>query len=116
MRKPGLPPTVVQEYAADGVKAIESGSMSKLVALLHDVVINRGTITISDALSAAELQPIGPVIAELAVRSLLADPLSDGQDHVGVLVLMHTTPRARASRCLACRDTYSVQIAASIES
>ena len=64
MRKPGLPPTVVQEYAADGVKAIESGSMSKLVALLHDVVINRGTITISDALSAAELQPIGPVIAE----------------------------------------------------
>jgi len=110
MRKPGLPPTVVQEYAADGVKAIESGSMSKLVALLHDVVINRGTITISDALSAAELQPIGPVIAELAVRSLLAVPLSDGQDHVGVLLLMQSTPRGWHSSDLVVLKTIAEQI------
>ena len=110
MRKPGLPLTAVQEYCADGVKATEAGSLSKLVALLHDLVINRGTITISDSVSAAELQPIRPIIAELAVTSLLAVPLSDGQDHVGVLLLMQGTPRGWHSSDLVVLKTIAEQI------
>src|SRR5205807_8611829 len=95
MRKPGLPLTAVQEYCADGVKATEAGSLSKLVALLHDLVINRGTITISDSVSAAELQPIRPIISELAATSPSPVPHSHGQDHGGVLLLTQGTPPRR---------------------
>jgi diguanylate cyclase (GGDEF)-like protein len=110
MRKPGLPPTLMQEYCADGVKATDSGTMANLVGLLHDVVINRGTITISDAPAAAELQPIRAVIAELGVTSVLAVPLSDGQDHLGVLLLMQGTARGWHSSDLVVLKTIAEQI------
>ncbi|HYL12960.1 MAG TPA: diguanylate cyclase [Terriglobales bacterium] len=110
MRKPGLPPTAVEEYSADGVEAADSASMAKLVALLHDLAMNRGTLSIPDALAAPELQPVRPILAELAVTSLLALPLSDGQEQVGVLLLTHSTPRGWHSSDLVVLKTIAEQI------
>jgi len=93
MRKPGLPPTAVQEYCADLVRPGEVGALAKLVSAVHDWALNRGVLAIPDALAAPELQSVRSVVKDLGVSSLLAFPLSDGPDQVGVLLLMHTSSR-----------------------
>ncbi len=110
MRKPGLPPTAVKEYCADGIAAGEAGALAKVVAAVQDLAISHGTLTIADAGAAAELQPVSEAVAELAVTSLLALPLSDGPDHVGVLVLMNSTPRGWHSGDIVVLKTISDQI------
>lgn len=110
MRKPGLPPTAVKEYRADDIAAGEAGALAKVVAAVQDLAIARGTLTIADAGAAPELQPAAQALAELAVTSLLALPLSDGTDHMGVLILMNNTPRGWHSSDIVVLKTISEQI------
>ncbi|HET7209534.1 MAG TPA: tetratricopeptide repeat protein [Terriglobales bacterium] len=111
MRKPGAPPSLVQEYCADGVRAGDLGPTAKLVAALHDLCIARNsTVTIPDALTAPELQSMREIAAELAVTSLLAVPLSDGPEHVGLLLLMHSTARVWNSNDVVVLKTVAEQI------
>ena len=110
MRKPGLPPTAVQEYCADGIRAADAGPMAKLVSLVHDLAVNRGTLTIPDTLVAPELQAAREIVSELAVSSLVALPLNEGQDHVGVLLLMSATPRTWNSNDVVLLKTIAEQI------
>ena len=93
MRKPGLPPTAVQEYCVEDVSAGESSPLAKLVSFVHEICVIRGMLTISDALAAPELQPVREVIGELTATSVLAVPLTDGVEHVGLLLLMSSAPR-----------------------
>src|SRR5438132_1557293 len=93
MRKPGLAPTAVKEFCAEGFGKGDSNAVAKVIAAVQDLAISRGTLTVSDALGAAELQPAREALAALGVASLLALPLSDGADHVGVLMLAQNTPR-----------------------
>jgi diguanylate cyclase (GGDEF)-like protein len=93
MRKPGLPPTALQEYHADGTAAAETSALASVVTACQDLAISRGTISISDTLTAPEAQPVRRVLAELGVTSLLALPLMDGEDHVGLLVFMQSSER-----------------------
>ncbi|HEY7617153.1 MAG TPA: GAF domain-containing protein, partial [Terriglobales bacterium] len=109
MRKPGLPPTAVQEYCSDGIQAADAGNAAKIVALLHDLAVNRGTLNIPDALGASELQPVRALLAELSVVSLLAVPLNDGQEHVGMLLLMQSSARGWHSSDLVVLKTIGEQ-------
>jgi diguanylate cyclase (GGDEF)-like protein len=93
MRKPGLPPTALQEYHADGVVAAETGALASVIAACQELVVARGTVNIVDTLTAPEVQPIRRVLAELGVTSLLALPLMDGEDHIGVLLCMQNLER-----------------------
>ncbi|PYX38444.1 MAG: hypothetical protein DMG81_11770, partial [Acidobacteria bacterium] len=93
MRKPGLPPTAVQEFRADGVVAGESAALAAIVTACQDLAISRGTLNLSDTLSAPEAQPIRRFLAELGVTSLLALPLVDGEDHIGIAVFMQSSER-----------------------
>jgi len=110
MRKPGLAPTAVQEFCADGIKSADAGGMVKLVSTLHDLSVNRGVVNIADTLAAPELQAVREVVTELAITSLLALPLSDGQDHVGVLLLMQSAPRGWNSNDVVVLKTIGEQI------
>lgn len=110
MRKPALPATAIEEYSADGVRAADPRQMVKLVSLVHDLAVNRGTLTIPDTLAAPELQPVREIITELALTSLLALPLSDGQEQVGILLLMQTTPRGWNSSDVVVLKTIGEQI------
>jgi diguanylate cyclase (GGDEF)-like protein len=110
MRKPGLPPTAVQEYCDDGVKMADAGPMAKLVSTLHDLAVNRGPVAIPDTLTAPELHPVREVIAELAIRSLLALPLSDGQDHVGLLLMTQSKNRGWNANEILVLKTIGEQI------
>jgi len=52
--------------------------------------VSLGTLAVPHAATAPELEEIRELVAELGIASLLALPLSDGEDQVGVLLLMQT--------------------------
>jgi diguanylate cyclase (GGDEF)-like protein len=93
MRKPGLPPTALQEYHADSVTNGEASALASVVAACQELAVARGTVNIPDTLTAPEVQPVRRVLAELGVTSLLALPLMDGEDHIGILVFMQSSQR-----------------------
>ena len=110
MRKPGLPPTAVKEFCSDGVKAGNASALAKVVAAIQDLAISQGALAVTDAASAPELQAVREALAELNITSLLALPLSDGQDHVGVLFLSQNTPQGWHSNDIVVLKTISDQV------
>ncbi len=91
MRKPGLTLTAIKEYfgTADPGNPV---ALEKIAALVQDLAISRGTLSITDARNAPELKPVREALENLNIRSLIAIPLSDGSDHVGILLLGNSTP------------------------
>ena len=67
-------------------------------------------MTITDAPAAPELQEVREVLVELGITSLLALPLSDGQDQMGVLLLTQNTARGWHSADVVVLKTISEQI------
>ncbi len=59
---------------------------------------------------APELQEVREVVAELGIASLLALPLNDGEDQMGVLVLIQNTPRGWHSGDIVVLKTITEQI------
>jgi diguanylate cyclase (GGDEF)-like protein len=110
MRKPGLPPTAVKEFCGEGLKAGNASALAKVVAAVQDLAISRGVVALTDAAAAPELQLVREALAELNVTSLLALPLSDGQDHVGVLFLAQNSPQGWHSNDIVVLKTISDQI------
>jgi diguanylate cyclase (GGDEF)-like protein len=109
-RKPGMVPSAVKEYLGEGVKAGDAQALSKLVTAVQDAAISEGTLTLADAVAAPELQEIREVLVELGITSLLALPLSDGQDQMGVLVLAQNSARGWHSADVVVLKTISEQI------
>lgn len=110
LRKPGLPPSSVQEYHSDGLLPMSSAALVSVVETLQDLAVARGTVTISDAARAPELTEIRAAIEELQIDSLLALPLAEGDDHIGVLILTQNSSRTwQASEVLVIR-TLSDQV------
>jgi diguanylate cyclase (GGDEF)-like protein len=93
MRKPGLSPTALQEFHADGIAPGSSAALASVVSACQELAVARGTVDIPDTLSAPEIQPVRRVLAELGVTSLLTLPLMDGEDHIGILVFMQSSQR-----------------------
>jgi len=94
LRKPGRGVTAIKEFAGSGSASASAEVLQKLLTGIHDLVLNKGVLTHGDLAGAGELMPIAPQLSELEVRSLLALPLSDGNDSLGVLVLLNKTPRS----------------------
>jgi diguanylate cyclase (GGDEF)-like protein len=111
MRKPGLHTTSVKEHCSENSKPAEPRGMEKIATTIHDLAINRGgSLTIAEAQSAPELQAIRETLSQLAVTSLLALPLNDGAEHVGLLLLMDSRPHAWGSNDVMVLKTISDQI------
>ncbi len=109
MRKPGLLATAIKEYCPDGRPA-EAAVLGKIVPTVHDLAISRGTLAVADAQSAPELQNIREILVQLAIRSFLALPLSDGSEQVGVLLLFDSAARTWNSNDVMVLKTISDQI------
>jgi diguanylate cyclase (GGDEF)-like protein len=92
MRTPGSAPTAVQEFCGRGVKAGSSGAIKEVMCALQDM-LSEDPVIIADAQKAPELQSARKALAELGTSTVLALPLSNGEDSVGVLALMHNKPR-----------------------
>jgi diguanylate cyclase (GGDEF)-like protein len=93
LRKPGLPPSSVQEYHMEGLIPASSAALVSLVETLQDLAVARGTVTVGDARQAAELMGVRAAVEELQIESLLAMPLTEGNDQVGVLILTQNVDR-----------------------
>ena len=110
LRKPGLPPSSVQEYHMEGLIPGSSAALIGLVETLQDLAVARGTVTISDAKNAPELIDVCSGVEELQVESLLVLPLTEANDQIGVLILTQDTGRTwQASEVLVIR-TLSDQV------
>jgi diguanylate cyclase (GGDEF)-like protein len=110
LRKPGLPPSSVQEYHMEGLIPASSAALVSLVETLQDLAVARGTVTVGDARNAPELMGVRSSVEELQIESLLALPLTEGNDQIGVLILTQNTGRVwQASEVLVIR-TLSDQV------
>jgi len=94
LRKPGLPPSSVQEYHAEGLIPVSAGALASMVEAVQDLAVARGTLAITDAASAPELLSIRAAIEEAQIKSILALPLTDNNDQIGVLILTQNKGRA----------------------
>ncbi len=110
MRKPGLPPTALKEFCGAGVKAGNNSALAKVVAAVQDLAISQGALAVTDAAAAPELQSVREALAELNITSLLAIPLSDGADHVGVLFLAQNQTQGWHVNDIVVLKTISDQI------
>jgi diguanylate cyclase (GGDEF)-like protein len=110
LRKPGLPPSSVQEYHMEGLIPVSSAALVSLVETLQDLAVARGTVTVGDAGNAPELMGVRSAVEELQIESLLALPLTEGNDQIGVLILTQNAGRVwQASEVLVIR-TLSDQV------
>src|SRR5580658_5463280 len=92
MRSPGSAPTAVQEFCGRGVKEGSPGAIREVLCALQDMGSTE-PIIIADAQKSSELKTAHKALAELGTSAILALPLSNGEDSVGMLALMHNKPR-----------------------
>jgi diguanylate cyclase (GGDEF)-like protein len=93
MRTPGSAPTAVQEFCGKGVKEGSPAAIKEVMIALQDMASDEPVI-ISDAQRGPELQNVRNAVTELGATAVLALPLSNGEDSVGVMALLHNKPRA----------------------
>src|SRR5262249_48358194 len=110
MGKAGLPPTAVDEYCAEGHKKASASTIAELVACLHHAIGGHEPLVISDAPKAPALQSAKKAIAELGPATILAIPLSEGEETVGILILMHDRPRTWQQGDMVVLKTLSDQM------
>ncbi len=110
LRKPGLPPSSVQEYHHEGILPAASAILVSLVGTLQDLAITRGTLTIGDAERAPELSGVRAELKQLQIESVLALPLNEGNEHTGVLILTQDKVRVWQTAELLVIRTLSEQV------
>ena len=110
MRKPGLPPTALQEYHADGVASGDNAALAAVVTVCQDLCVDRGMVQAADALTASELQPIRRQVAELSVTSVLAIPLLENEEQIGVLLFLHSNSRTWSPAEVVVLKTLAEQV------
>ncbi len=84
---PGKPPSAALEYCGPGVQASDVMAVVKLIMTLGDMATQRGPIVVPNAVAAPELARVQPVMLSLGINALVAVPLVDGEENIGLLML-----------------------------
>ena len=93
MGKAGSFPTALEEFCAEGLKKAGGAAISELMACLHAAVSGHDPLAIEDAPKAPALKSAQKVVMDLGAAAVLAIPLSDGEEIVGMLALVHNRAR-----------------------
>jgi diguanylate cyclase (GGDEF)-like protein len=93
MGKAGSFPTALEEFCVEGLKKAGASAIAELIACLHQAVNGHDPLAIENAPKAAALQAARKVVTDMGAAAVLAIPLSDGEEIVGMLVLMHNRAR-----------------------
>ena len=93
MGKAGLPPTAMDEFCAEGLKRVSTAGLQELVNCLHGALEGHDPLAIQEPAKAPALQGAKKALAELGPATVLAIPLTDGEERAGILVLIHNRPR-----------------------
>jgi len=91
--KRGQPPTAIQEFCVDGVEKASPAALMEVIACLQAACTGNEPVVLPDALKASQMQTARKAVEELGAVSILAVPLTDGQESVGMLILMHAKAR-----------------------
>ena len=81
---PGKPPSAALEYCGTAVKQSEVMALVKLINTLQAKLVTEGVVAMNDT---AGSDPASQYIASLGIKAVLAVPLMDGDEHVGILLL-----------------------------
>ena len=87
---PGKAPSAALEYCAPGVKQSDVMSIVRLIAVLQHLAVQRGSVAVENVAASPELAAIQQHLKTLELKSVLACPLCDGDEHVGILILEQT--------------------------
>jgi diguanylate cyclase (GGDEF)-like protein len=96
MRSAGSGPTAVEEFCGPGVKPGSRAELKELMSAIHDACLRDESgepLILADAQKSAELEAARGAVVELGASAVMALPLSNGADSVGVLALLHNKPR-----------------------
>jgi GGDEF domain-containing protein len=88
----GKPPSAALEYCAPGIKQSDVIAIVKLIAVTQQLAV-KGAVNLPNAKHAPELEPVLEHIQALQIESLLAVPLIDAGEQVGLLILEECKPR-----------------------
>jgi diguanylate cyclase (GGDEF)-like protein len=110
MGKPGLPATAMDEYCAEGLKRASVSAIGELVTCLHGAIDGHDPLAIQDVAASEVLQSAKKSVAELGAASVLAIPLTDGEETAGMLVLVHKRQRAWQSSDMVVLKTLADQM------
>ena len=91
-RKPGQAMAVFQEFGAGGIRPLEESEAAGLVEAVDDLC-GSGPVVFPSVATVPALQPVKDTLAGVNVVSMLGLPMSDGEEHAGVLLLMQDTAR-----------------------
>ncbi|MGA8430416.1 MAG: diguanylate cyclase, partial [Candidatus Sulfotelmatobacter sp.] len=92
--KPGQPPTAIQEYCVEEVEKASPAALMEAIACLQVACTGNEPLVLTDTQKASQLQSARKAIEELGAVSILAIPLGDGKESVGMLILMHGKTRS----------------------
>jgi GGDEF domain-containing protein/tetratricopeptide (TPR) repeat protein len=85
---PGKSPTAAMEYCAPAVNKSEVIGIARLISTLQAQAVKAGgTVSFENAQRSPELEVIRPVLAAQKIDSLIAVPLMDGEEHIGIIIL-----------------------------
>jgi len=110
MGKAGLSPTAIDEYCAEGYKKAGGAALGELVACLQQAVEGHEPLVIQEAPKAEALQAAKKVVADLNASTVLAIPLTDGEETVGILVMIHNRGRVWQQADLVVLKTLADQM------
>lgn len=110
MGKGGLSATAMEEFCAEGLKKASASSIAELIACLQKAVDGHEPLAIEDATKAVSLQSARKALTEMGAASVLAIPLSDRDEVVGMLVLVHNRARTWAHGDMVVLKTLAEQM------
>jgi diguanylate cyclase (GGDEF)-like protein len=91
--KPGQPPTAIQEFCAGTLEKASPASLMEVIACLQPACSGNEPLILLDTQRSSQVQSARKALEELGATSILAIPLYDGQESVGMLALMHAKSR-----------------------
>lgn len=91
--KSGLPPTALEEFCADGMRSSTPATLAEVVGCAQDVAQGAEPTVVQNVSSSDQWQPARKTFTEWKAQSVLVLPLVDGEEPVGVLLLIHSKAR-----------------------
>lgn len=111
MHKPGSSPTSTKEYCGAGSASADPGVLTRIITAVHDLAVDQnGALQVANIQSFTDLQGQRDAFGQLSVTSVLALPLMDGAEHIGVLLLMQNDPFVWSPNDVVVIKTISDQI------
>ena len=85
---PGKPPSAAMEYCGTGIAKSDVMGLAKLIpALQGQTIKTNGAVSFEKAQSSPELESLRPVLLSQKINSVLAVPLIDGDEPIGIIIL-----------------------------